>query len=409
MMLSFLFFIISGNLFSQVTFQVKVMSWNILNFPNSTPTADSALRCPEYRKVVQLENPDILVTMENTSATGAGWILSNVMNSGMYHYQQGTYINGYDSDNAIYFRDSLFQFISNVPIQTALRDISHFTLKFIATGDTLHIFAVHLKASQGFETNRRDEVALLRTVTNAFPAGTNFLVAGDFNIYYSSEPAYSLLLQNNTSDDGNFIDPLSLNGTWNYSGYARYHTQSTRTTSVGGGSTGGMNDRFDMILYSNGIAQQTGIYYVPGSFDNIGNDGHHFDKSINYGTNTAVSPDIANALYNSSDHLPVKLTLQFGPTIGIDELSSTISEIEVFPNPILDNSVLRFIMLSRGIVSISLCDLTGKQKFEVSSKQYEIGENIVPLGTLKDVSSGIYLLTMIGDKVLINKRVDVFK
>ena len=408
-MLSFLFFIISGNLFSQVTFQVKVMSWNILNFPNSTPTADSALRCPEYRKVVQLENPDILVTMENTSATGAGWILSNVMNSGMYHYQQGTYINGYDSDNAIYFRDSLFQFISNVPIQTALRDISHFTLKFIATGDTLHIFAVHLKASQGFETNRRDEVALLRTVTNAFPAGTNFLVAGDFNIYYSSEPAYSLLLQNNTSDDGNFIDPLSLNGTWNYSGYARYHTQSTRTTSVGGGSTGGMNDRFDMILYSNGIAQQTGIYYVPGSFDNIGNDGHHFDKSINYGTNTAVSPDIANALYNSSDHLPVKLTLQFGPTIGIDELSSTISEIEVFPNPILDNSVLRFIMLSRGIVSISLCDLTGKQKFEVSSKQYEIGENIVPLGTLKDVSSGIYLLTMIGDKVLINKRVDVFK
>ncbi len=409
MMLSFLFFIISGNLFSQVTFQVKVMSWNILNFPNSTPTADSALRCPEYRKVVQLENPDILVTMENTSATGAGWILSNVMNSGMYHYQQGTYINGYDSDNAIYFRDSLFQFISNVPIQTALRDISHFTLKFIATGDTLHIFAVHLKASQGFETNRRDEVALLRTVTNAFPAGTNFLVAGDFNIYYSSEPAYSLLLQNNTSDDGNFIDPLSLSGTWNYSGYARYHTQSTRTTSVGGGSTGGMNDRFDMILYSNGIAQQTGIYYVPGSFDNIGNDGHHFDQSINYGTNTAVSPDIANALYNSSDHLPVKLTLQFGPTIGIDELSSTISEIEVFPNPILDNSVLRFIMLSRGVVSISLCDLTGKQKFEVSSKQYEIGENIVPLGILKDVSSGIYLLTMIGDKVLINKRVNVFK
>lgn len=408
-MLSFLFFIISGNLFSQVTFQVKVMSWNILNFPNSTPTADSALRCPEYRKVVQLENPDILVTMENTSATGAGWILSNVMNSGMYHYQQGTYINGYDSDNAIYFRDSLFQFISNVPIQTALRDISHFTLKFIATGDTLHIFAVHLKASQGFETNRRDEVALLRTVTNAFPAGTNFLVAGDFNIYYSSEPAYSLLLQNNTSDDGNFIDPLSLSGTWNYSGYARYHTQSTRTTSVGGGSTGGMNDRFDMILYSNGIAQQTGIYYVPGSFDNIGNDGHHFDQSINYGTNTAVSPDIANALYNSSDHLPVKLTLQFGPTIGIDELSSTISEIEVFPNPILDNSVLRFIMLSRGVVSISLCDLTGKQKFEVSSKQYEIGENIVPLGILKDVSSGIYLLTMIGDKVLINKRVNVFK
>lgn len=413
MILSFLFFVSLGNVFSQISidtnYAVKVMSWNILNFPNSTPTADSALRCPEYRKVMQYVNPDIVVTMENTSATGASWFLSNVMNSGAYHFAQGTFINGYDSDNALYYRDSLFEFISNVPIQTALRDISHYTLKFLATGDTLHIFAVHLKASPGFETNRRDEVLLLRNVTNAFPAGTNFIVAGDFNFYSSYEPGYTALKQDNSTDDGNFIDPINITGTWNYSGYARYHTQSTRLTSVGGGSTGGMNDRFDMILYSNAIAIPDGVYYEPGTYKNIGNDGNHFDKSINFGTNSAVPAIIATALYNSSDHLPIEMTLKFGRTIGIDELNTTVSAFEVFPNPVTDNSVARFSLLKREKLSLMICDLTGKVIFESPARFYEVGENTIELGLTQDVSAGIYLLNLSGDKVLVNKRLDVLR
>ena len=303
MIISFLFFILQGNSFAQISvnYPVKFLSWNILNFPNSNPTADSALRFPEYRKVMQYSNPDLVVTMENTSATGAGWFLSNVMNSGQGHFAQGTYINGYDSDNAIYYNDSLFEFISNVPIITALRDISHYTLKFIGTGDTIHIFAVHLKASQGFETNRRDEVLLLRDVTNAFPEGTNFLVAGDFNFYSSFEPGYAALLYDNGINDGNFIDPINISGTWNYSGYARHHTQSTRLNSVGGGSTGGMNDRFDMILYSNGVALPDGVYYEPGTFNNIGNDGNHFDRAINNGPNAAVPSNIYGSFSKSGD------------------------------------------------------------------------------------------------------------
>ena len=151
LLFSFYLGTVQGQVFN---YQVKVMSWNLLNFPNSTPTDDSTLRCPAYRTVLRHAEPDILITVENTSATGASWILSNVMNTGAYHYAEGTFINGYDSDNAIYYRDSLFHFISNVPIHTALRDISHFTLEFIPTGDTLHFFAVHLKASLGYEADR---------------------------------------------------------------------------------------------------------------------------------------------------------------------------------------------------------------------------------------------------------------
>ena len=413
MILSFLFFISAGNLFSQISpdtnYAVRVMSWNILNFPNSTPTADSALRCPEYRKVMQHVNPDVVVTMENTSAMGAGWFLTNVMNSGAYQFAQGTYINGYDSDNAIYYRDSLFEFISNVPIITALRDISHYTLKFKATDDTLHIFAVHLKASPGFETNRRDEVLLLRAVTNAFPPGTNFIVAGDFNFYNSYEPGYTALKQDNPGDDGNFIDPINISGTWNYWAYAQYHTQSTRLTSVGGGSTGGMNDRFDMILYSNGIAVPDGVYYEPGTYNNIGNDGNHFDKSINFGTNSAVPLAVANALYNCSDHLPIEMVLKFGRTIGIDELNTTVNSFSVFPNPITQNSIIRFDLSKSEMLSAVIYDLAGKLIYESTSRFYDIGENTIEIGNLEDVSAGIYLLTLSGDKVLINRRLNILK
>ncbi|MFZ7116215.1 MAG: T9SS type A sorting domain-containing protein [Bacteroidota bacterium] len=411
MIASFLFFILSGSTFGQITvnYPVKFMSWNILNFPNSNPTVDSALRFPEYRKVMQYVNPDLLVTMENTSATGAGWFLSNVMNSGQGHFAQGTYINGYDSDNAIYYNDSLFQFISNVPIITALRDISHYTLKFIATGDTIHIFAVHLKASQGFEINRRDEVLLLRNVTDAFPEGTNFLVAGDFNFYSSYEPGYTALLYDNGSNDGYFLDPINITGVWNNSFYARHHTQSTRLNSVGGGSTGGMNDRFDMILYSQAVALPDGIYYEPGTFNNIGNDGNHFDRSVNFGFNAAVPSNIATALYNCSDHLPVEMILKFGRTIGIDEINSTVSSFEVFPNPMTDHSVVRFNLLSPEELSLTICDLTGKVILTLPPAFFGNGENTIDLEPAADVSAGIYLLTLSGDNVLINRKINIFR
>ena len=102
---TFLFFFIVSLTSAQVNYNVKIMSWNLLNFPNSTPTSDSTIRCPYYRTVVSYVQPDIMVTMENTSSTGATWILNNVMNTGMYHYEQGTFLNGYDSDNSIYFRN----------------------------------------------------------------------------------------------------------------------------------------------------------------------------------------------------------------------------------------------------------------------------------------------------------------
>ena len=49
--------------------------------------------------------------------------------------------------------------------------------------------------------------------------------------------------------------------------------------------------------------------YMPGSCVVIGNDGIHLNKAINEPENKIIGSDIADALYNASDHLPVIIDL----------------------------------------------------------------------------------------------------
>src|SRR5437016_4706380 len=192
-------FIFEGHLFSQ-SFTVKLMCWNLLNYPDVTNTAaDTTLRHPFYRAVIQYEDPDVLVTEENTSTPATTWFLNSVMNANGNNYSKGSFINGPDTDNEIYFKTSAFTFVSNTPIHTNLRYISEFKMVHIATGDTVRIYAVHLKASSGSpnDLQRASEVDSLRKVTNMLPSGSNFMVCGDFNIYGDYESAYQELLQDN--------------------------------------------------------------------------------------------------------------------------------------------------------------------------------------------------------------------
>ncbi|MBK6399453.1 MAG: hypothetical protein IPF75_14630 [Bacteroidetes bacterium] len=171
---------------------------------------------------------------------------------------------------------------------------------------------MHLKASNTApdEAQRAQEVDTLRKYTNALPSGSNFIVCGDFNFYRSSKA-----LTRNTCSysrvDGHFIDPIVMSGTWNNVSFAPYHTQSPRVRAFGGGSTGGLNDRFDLVLFSNALMQSGGVSYVAGSTFPLGNDGNHYNDSINQLPNTAVPVNIANALHYAADHLPLICQLEF--------------------------------------------------------------------------------------------------
>ena len=288
---------------------LKIMAYNLLNYLSTDGSRDVY-----YRTIIEAVNPDVLVVEEITSQAAVNNFRNNVLNQiGIGTYDAGTFIDGPDTDNAIFIKQNRAQFVSNTAIRTALRNISEFKLYHVASAETLRLYTVHLKASSGTtnENLRAAEVDSLRKVTNAPPAGKFFMLMGDCNIYHSGEAAYQKLLQDNPGDDGNFIDPLTMPGTWNSGAYAQYHTQSPRVRAFGGGATGGLDDRFDLILYSTAMSGPGNVHYVPGSLIPFGNDGNHYNDSINRLPNTAVSAQVAQALHNASDHLPVSVRVVF--------------------------------------------------------------------------------------------------
>ena len=289
---------------------VKVVSWNLLNFPGSTGVAREAY----FRMVINKLNPDVLVVQEMLSQTGVNQFLSRVMNyTYPGRYAAAGFTDGPDTDNAMFYRKSTISYLARKQIATTLRDISVYRVKIISglgLNTEFRICSVHLKAgtSSGDKVQREYEAKIMRTYLNSLSGTSPFLVCGDFNLYTSSESSFVELTESQTDNDGRCKDPINKLGSWhdNYT-FAKYHSQSSRATAFGGGASGGIDDRFDLILVP--YVNRRNLVYKSGTYKAYGNDGLHFNKSVNSGTNTAVGTDIANALYKASDHLPVVIEL----------------------------------------------------------------------------------------------------
>lgn len=369
-----------------------VMTYNLLNYPGSTGTT----RDPSFRTIVGDVQPDIMVVQE-LSTNGFNTFQNNVMEQVDTNYTGGTFVDGPDSDNGIYFKRARFQFISNTPIHTALRDINEFRLKHLASGDTLIIFSVHLKASDAAadEAQRADEIDSLRKRTNTFGSCKYFLVCGDFNIYKSSESCYQKMIQTGSNVNGKFNDIISISGTWNNSAYAIHHTQSPRTTSFGGGATGGMDDRFDMLLFSDAIVQPGGFDIVSGSYKAYGNDGAHYNQALNTPPYTMYSSTIAAALHDVSDHIPVVVKLEhaatasrlFNGTNAVGSLPVSGDQVSVFPNPTQGILYLQATKAPDAPIHFNLYDLNGRMVREVVLS----GTGTVTVD-LSELNAGIYFL-----------------
>jgi hypothetical protein len=302
----------------------SIMTWNALNF--STGAEE---RVVHFQTVLDSLQPDILVVQELQGTVGANYFHSAVIGSTM---AMAPFVDGYSTDNALYYDEDEFEAVENIPILTDLRNISQFVLVHQLSGDTLRVFSVHLKASPGTtnQNRRLDEVNALRLVTDALPPNSHYIVMGDFNFYSANEPGYQRLLEDD--GEGFFIDPISITGTWNNANYAEYHTQSPRLTAFGGGASSGMDDRFDLILFSPNFITANDVAYVPNSTWAVGNDGLHYDNSVNAMPNASVSQSIADALYFAADHLPVVASIEFLNTLS--EISFPhIKAPKVYPNP----------------------------------------------------------------------------
>lgn len=356
----------AGSAFPQAPDTLRVATYNILNFPG----AMGPERIPEFRRIVQAIECDILAVQEMQSQAGVNAFLDDVLRiAGPGDWEATPFHDGPDTDNALFYRTEAVEFVSTRQISTQLRDISEYVLRL--PNDTtaiLQLYSAHLKASQGEQNEQRRlaEATILRDYLNELPEGSNFLALGDFNLYRSSEPAYEMLI-GEPDNAGHSFDPIDTPGDWHEdSTFAPIHTQSTRYGNVGdGGASGGLDDRFDFILGSAAMFDTIGFQYLEGSYTSFGNDGDHFNRSINDGHNSAVPDSIADALYYASDHLPLFLDLLFHPAGSASRLPSVvIPDFQLypnFPNPFNAQTLIRYEVASPGHVHLQVFDILGRR------------------------------------------------
>lgn len=308
---------------------LKIMSYNLLDFPSTYPH-----RVSDLKNIMQYYLPDILMVCELTTSAGAAVVLNDVLNENdITYYDMADYVSGPDTKNELYFNaDKLGLYEQNV-IKTPLRDINEYVLYYRSTdiettNDTtfFYIYVCHLKASSGFAIQRNIEAIALKEYMANRPNRENVLLGGDFNLYSAyHEPAWNTIL----NGAGVFlIDPINSPGKWHENpAYAWLHTQSTRTTMFGGGATGGMDDRFDLIFMSEDFL--TGVNnaeFIKGSYKALGQDGLRFNKAlIDLPLNTTAPEYIINSLYQMSDHLPVYMEVAVNrATAGIRTYNTTV-------------------------------------------------------------------------------------
>jgi len=275
----------------------RVMTYNTLQM-----SSDDGDRQDEFATVFAYIQPDIVITQELHDDAAAN-ILLNALGG---DYAKVSFIDGDDMDHMMFYKTSRVQYVSHQYIDNPYRrEFGEYVVSI--GGHELRIYSCHLKSSQGYETDRLNEATVLRGYLNTLPSSAEFLIVGDMNLYTSSEPAYGKFIEDQADNDGRAIDlaPAGMVGEWhNSETFSAIHSQSPRTTSFGGGATGGLDDRFDFIFGNYDLNDGAKIEYQDGSYTVFGNDGNHFNQAINVAP-FAINEDIAIALHNASDHLPV--------------------------------------------------------------------------------------------------------
>jgi endonuclease/exonuclease/phosphatase family metal-dependent hydrolase len=322
--------------------QVRVVSYNTLDGPNSSGDLN-------FRNVFQAiasspangiaKRPDVIALQEQDADSTSN--LSAMLNS---LYGINTYVAVQPAGQPATDRLGFVYDLSSVtPVGSATLVPSggtrpHLRAQFRPVGytspaATFTVYSSHLNAT-GSGT-RSIETTALRTNLDALGAGAHAITTGDYNIDSSSENSYVNLTGVGTGP-GRMFDPLNRPGTWNNNpSFADIHTQSTRVAQIGGGASGGMDDRFDFQLATGPMLDGEGLSYIgptaPGtaqahSYRAFGNGGNTFNGNINDPQNTSQPPAVLTALFNASDHLPVVADYQIPArmSVGVETVPSRV-------------------------------------------------------------------------------------
>lgn len=387
----------------------KIMTYNILNYDGE------GNRDGYFKAIIDSISPDMIVVQELNGISGFNNFFNNILN--VINLNEWSYADFIDqnanNDIALFYKSQNFSFINTSQVYTAqtngTRNVVEWIMMHNEASIIFRIYGVHFKANQGYEDRRRIEMSILREYLNDLPLNTNFIVAGDFNVYnISTEPGFEIITSPSLDNSGQLFDPLNSIGEWHANigqvncEYSSLHTQSTRVLDLGDGATGGMDDRFDWILVSASILDDSNIInYIDESYLSFGNDGDHCNEAINAEENNSVSQTMADALHNASDHLPVIASFRFGSldtaTVKIDYEESDFyfhNEQKWYPNPFNSQSIFKYRLKNDEFVKIYLYDLFGRHVKTLMNQYQFAGQKVINWNGTdnknKHLPSGIY-------------------
>ena len=349
---------------------IRIMTYNLENYCEDGSSESS--RNDDFRLIIDEIKPDIIIAQEIWGVYGGDNIfLDNVLNHEKRVFAK-SFIDqksDWDSSNdiwhdiGVFYKAQEFKPLSVKEIDIAdgnVRDALEVKLECQPVQDTITVYGVHFKAGNSNENadRRSSEAIKLRSYCNRLPDNTPFLIAGDYNLYSSSEGGWQKLTESQNDNSGRVYDPIDKAGDWHENpSYSAIHTQSTRYNQ------GGLDDRFDFILISNSIRLKNSFNYIEGSYKSYGNDGQHLNSSVNYGGNRVVRDEVADALYNASDHLPVYADFKIGVQNRTDPAKEKINSFRLFqnyPNPFNASTRIKYNLSGAVDAEITIYNLSGQ-------------------------------------------------
>ncbi len=396
-----LLFFTLNNLYADT---LTVMHYNLMYYDSYFDDCNSTTNNVDskdgyLRTIVGYVKPDILTVNEINPATpSTDRIKTNVLNiNGVTKYLRAN-TTGSQIGNMIYYNSDKVVLKSQTSIATSPRitDVYRLYLKteYLAAGDTIFLtcLVTHLKAGSTDSDIAQKTTAANKIMNfiNSNKITGNIMLMGDMNLYTSEEGAFVAFTTPTGINQFKFYDPVNMIGSWNNNSvFKSVHTQSTRTSSNGCFSTGGMDDRFDFILSSIDILNNTkGLKYI--SYKAVAQDGNRFNQSLLSPENKSVPSEVLNALYNMSDHLPVEMKLVYTNNTTSVQSNDYGNKI-IYNNPAPEKLRILLNSETESISSVNIFSIIGQR---VISNRYSDNSKEVEISTT-DINSKIFIVEVI--------------
>lgn len=328
---------------------LRVVTWNISNYSGGRVSQLQTAIYSEFEG--RSMDPDVFVGQEILSQFAANTLVG-ILNSAPNSpgdWAAAPFINGPDTDNAMFYRTSKVEFLGQTVLPAdgtsgSPRDVNRYDIRLVGYGDTdtrLSMYSVHMKAGSGSsdQARRLIEAQKIRADAETLDPAIHIMILGDFNIQSSSQAAYVFMTGSQGNNNGRVVDPIGTPGSWNNSGLYRYvHTQDPS-------GAGGMDDRHDQVLVDPSLGdgfglEYRGIFGLPyststwndpnHSYRSWGNDGTSFNTVMTTAGNTMVGQSIALALVqvaSGGGHLPVFLDM-IVPPVFQTQLAIKIGDVQ---------------------------------------------------------------------------------